>query len=132
MTRQAADDLRELLAVYAEPILRERGWKGSGRRFTRSNEVGDVALVRFAPWQLPDVVSFNVELAVVPALWARWRTSADLRGSGGLTEADGLWRSRLDPLPHRTTIARPGGSTMPPPAQGPGRRCARGSWPLRR
>lgn len=91
-------EIAGFIAEYVAPVLLTQGWKRSGRRFTRTTSAGDVAMIRFhstSPGNRPGV-AFYVELAVVPALWRQWLLHAGFGGSGAISEAEGMWRNRLD------------------------------------
>lgn len=72
---------RELLNVGLKddvaPVVRAAGFKGSGRNFSRKNDLGDVAFLNIqgSAYSESDHLVFYVNVAVVPYPW--WRSRID-------------------------------------------------------
>ncbi|MBD3926519.1 DUF4304 domain-containing protein [Nocardioides cavernae] len=97
MTIQAAfrDAVREVLA----PAARAHGFKGSGRTWRRTNELGDCAIVNLqgSSYSSASSARYVINLSVVPEPWAASMETTLGRRPKALPESWGLYRRRLQP-----------------------------------
>ena len=89
------DAVRDVLA----PQARAHGFKGSGRTWRRTNELGDCAIVNLqgSSYSSASSARYVINLSVVPEPWAASMAMTLGRRPKALPESWGLYKRRLHP-----------------------------------
>jgi len=89
------DAVRDVLA----PEARARGFKGSGRTWRRTNELGDWAIVNLqgSSYSSGSAARYVINLSVVPEPWAASMETTLGRRPKAVPESWGLYQRRLHP-----------------------------------